>query len=203
MAAAGGLSWQRRGLLASAGQGIIPKISRFNPLPISRVLRRPAEPQNIGVAGLKVTVTMLYSTVMNAEDRTFDIDELAALTATPVRTIRFYIQEGLVPRPLGAGRGARYAAAHLESLLAIRRWQEQGLTLGGIRQRLAAPAAEAPPRREPGSVEVWSHIHLRPGIELRIDPTQAGLNPEQLRALARAALEAAHQILDQDKERNQ
>ncbi len=140
---------------------------------------------------------------MNAEDRTFDVDELAALTATPVRTVRFYIQEGLVPRPLGAGRGARYGAAHLESLLAIRRWQAQGLSLGRIRQLLAGDAAGAPPpRREPGSVEVWSHILLRPGIELRIDPSQAGLSPEQLRALARAALEAADQILDQDKEPN-
>jgi DNA-binding transcriptional MerR regulator len=144
---------------------------------------------------------MLYSTVMNTEDRSFDIDELAALTTTPVRTIRFYIQEGLVPRPDGAGRGARYGAAHLETLLAIRRWQEQGLALGRIRQILAGNVGDLPPpRREPGSVEIWSHILLRPGVELRIEPSQAGLSPEQVRALGRAVLDATNRILDQEKE---
>lgn len=138
---------------------------------------------------------------MIIEDRSFDIEELAALTATPVRTIRFYIQEGLVPRPSGAGRGARYGPGHLEALFAIRRWQEQGLALGRIRQLLAGAPADLPPaRREPGSVEVWSHILLRPGVELRVEPAQAGLTPEQVRALARAVLEAADRIFDQDKE---
>ena len=137
---------------------------------------------------------------MIIEEPGFYIEELAALAATPVRTIRFYIQEGLVPRPSGAGRGARYGREHLETLLAIRRWQEQGLALGRIRRLLAGETAGLPPApREPGSVEVWSHILLRPGVELHIEPAQAGLTPEQVRALGRAVLEAADRILDRDK----
>jgi DNA-binding transcriptional MerR regulator len=131
---------------------------------------------------------------MNDGERSFDLDELAALSGTPVRTIRFYIQEGLVPRPLGLGRGARYGPGHLEALLAIRRWQSGGLSLERIRQLLVGGEAEAPPARQSGTVEVWSHLVVRPGIELLVEPGQAGLSPEQVRALFRAVLDAVARI---------
>lgn len=138
---------------------------------------------------------------MNESDPIFGLDELAALTGTPVRTVRFYIQEGLVPRPLGLGRGARYGARHLEALLAIRRWQAEGRSLGRIRDLLAGQTEEIPPpRREPGAIEVWSHLVLRPGVELRIEPSQAGLSPEAARALFREVLEVVARFADKPKE---
>jgi DNA-binding transcriptional MerR regulator len=145
---------------------------------------------------------VLYSSAMNDAERTFDIDELAALTDTSVRTIRFYIQEGLLPRPLSLGRGARYAGEHLEALLAIRRWQKAGLSLERIRELLAGAETEVPPpARRAGTIEVWSHLIVRPGIELHVEPQQAGLSPEATRALFRAVLDAVNRLHEKAEEK--
>lgn len=121
----------------------------------------------------------------------FSLDELAALADLPQRTLRFYIQEGLVDRPEGAKRGAFYTRVHLEQLLTIRKWQRVGLSLERIRELVAGHGDDTglPPERprRPGDVTVWSHILLRPGVELVIEPSEAGLTSEQVRAFAREA----------------
>ena len=137
---------------------------------------------------------------MSDGERTFNLDELATLTGTRVRTIRFYIQAGLVPRPLGLGRGARYAVEHLESLLSIRRWQNAGLALDRIRELLAGADTEVPPARKSGTVEVWSHLVVRPGVELLIEPGQAGLTPEETRAFFRVVLDAFARLKSSNEE---
>lgn len=125
----------------------------------------------------------------DAEHLSFN--QLCALADLPRRTVRFYIDEGLVDRPLGAKRGAYYTQAHLERLLTIRGWQKAGLNLGRIRELLAGPAAGEmlPPERprQPGDVSLRSHLFLRPGVELVVEPKEAGLSPEEVRALARQA----------------
>src|SRR5690242_2008341 len=75
---------------------------------------------------LKAPSMVSYMAAMNEPGRQFTLDELATLTGTPVRTIRFYIQQGLVPRPEGVARGAHYGPTHLEALLSISRWQKFG-----------------------------------------------------------------------------
>ena len=62
-------------------------------------------------------------------DQTFALDELATLADLPRRTVRYYIQIGLVDRPEGAARGAFYTRRHLEQLLLVRKWQLAGLSL--------------------------------------------------------------------------
>lgn len=60
------------------------------------------------------------------------------------RTIRYYTTLGLVDRPLGVrGRTVLYGPRHLLQLLAIRRLQEQGLTLAEMQRRQSTrmPAA--------------------------------------------------------------
>ena len=52
----------------------------------------------------------------------------------PRRTVRYYIQEGLVDRPAGAKRGAYYTKHHVEQLMTIRTWQRAGLSLERIRE---------------------------------------------------------------------
>lgn len=129
--------------------------------------------------------------------RRFSLDDLASLTNLPPRTIRFYIQEGVVDRPEGVRRGAWYHQGHLEQLLAIRRWQAAGLTLERIRElvRRRTDDDDVPPApRRPGDVEVWSHVALAEGLELLIEPGRAGLTPEQLRRLAAACVQAADRI---------
>ncbi len=135
---------------------------------------------------------------MGTNPERFSINELCALADTPRRTLRFYIQEGLVDRPNGAKRGAYYTRDHLHQLLTIRKWQRAGLSLEAIRNLLAEPeeAGELPPERpgRPGDVAVRSHIVIRPGVELVIDPGKADLTPEEVRALARQAAALTGQL---------
>ena len=42
------------------------------------------------------------------------LESLATLAGLTPRTVRYYIQQGLVDRPLGEKRGAYYLARHLE-----------------------------------------------------------------------------------------
>ncbi|MBK9657475.1 MAG: MerR family transcriptional regulator [Rhodanobacteraceae bacterium] len=124
-------------------------------------------------------------------DRTeLTLEQLAAAADVPLRTARFYIQKGLLPRPHGSTRSAWYDAGHLETLLRIRKWSEAGLSLARIAELLTSGDAMTPPRCVPGAIEVRTHVYLAAGLELVITPDQARLSPEQLRALIRAVLEA-------------
>lgn len=127
----------------------------------------------------------------------FSIEDLSALSGLPVRTVRYYIQEGVVDRPEGVRRGAWYEHRHLEQLLAVRRWQAAGLSLdriGELVRRHTDDVDAPPPVRRPGDVEVWSHVALAEGLELLIEPGRAGLTPEQLRRLAAECLQVADRI---------
>lgn len=64
------------------------------------------------------------------------VDQVARLTGTTVRTIRWYQSEGLLPSPRREGRTARYDADHVQRLEAIRDLQAHGLTLVAIRRLL-------------------------------------------------------------------
>lgn len=66
----------------------------------------------------------------------YTIDDLVRASGFPIRTIRFYIQQGLVPASAGRGLGAGYGESHLKALLEIRRLQESGIQLSSIRARL-------------------------------------------------------------------
>lgn len=73
----------------------------------------------------------------------YDIDELANLSGSSIRKIRYYIQQKLLPPPSPPmGPDARYGEKHLARLELIRQLQSD-YTLSEIRQRLksGAPAA--------------------------------------------------------------
>ena len=124
--------------------------------------------------------------------RTFSLDELCGLTGYPKRTVRYYIQLGLVSRPIGEARAAKYAEEHLGQLLRIKELSAAGVSLERIREVLSGAEPPVPPRRpRPGAVEVRSHIFIAPGIELQIVPEEADLNPEQLRAFVREIMRLA------------
>lgn len=137
-------------------------------------------------------------TVSNDSQRDpgYSLDELSALVELPRRTVRYYIQLGLVDRPEGETRAARYTQTHVDQLLMVRKWTLAGLSLERIRElKEAGPEPALPlPTRRPGSVEVWSHLLIAEGVELLIEPRQAGLAPEQVRQLLRRTIEALHQI---------
>jgi len=136
------------------------------------------------------------SFIMN-ETQTYSIDELCALVGFSPRTIRFYIQQGLVEKPRGLKRGSYYDLLHLTQLLEIKRWQDAGLSLDRIRQLLrhAEEGSFVPDTpKAPGHIEVWSHIHLGHGLELAINPLDAGLSPEQVSHLASQVIQYIEQI---------
>ena len=129
---------------------------------------------------------------MSSDAATFTLDELAGLVDLPRRTVRYYIQIGLIDRPAGVGRGAHYGPRHAEQLVAIKKWQAAGLSLERIRELLAPQGGAGlvpPPRpRQAGTVEVWSHLVVADGVELILDPKRADLSPEQVRELAAGVL---------------
>lgn len=70
------------------------------------------------------------------EDRqsgNYTIDELAALTSVPSRTIRFYQAKGALPPPVRRGRVAYYDDSHAERLKLVAHLQDRGLSLRAIR----------------------------------------------------------------------
>jgi DNA-binding transcriptional MerR regulator len=153
-------------------------------------------------------------------DHTFSLDELATVADVPRRTVRYYIEFGLLEGAEGETRAARYTRRHLETLLQIRRLTAEGLALSRIKQRLAAEAgegggaSEGAPAGAPAfavresvspyvatpSIEVRSHLQLAPGIELVIEPGAARLSPEQLRRFMREALDALSRAREEKQE---
>lgn len=67
----------------------------------------------------------------------FDLNDLCQQGGVTARTVRYYVQQGLLPSP-GLGAGARYGDGHLARLRLIRRLQAEHLPLAEIRRRLEA-----------------------------------------------------------------
>jgi DNA-binding transcriptional MerR regulator len=129
------------------------------------------------------------------KERTYKLDELARAAGTSPRTIRYYVQRGLLPAATFHGKDTSYGQEHLVRLRAIKRLQEAYLPLDAIAtelegkdgaglERLAEgkhlPKLEvspppAPPsrkardakRKTPAS-RTWRVIELAPGIELSV-----------------------------------
>ena len=141
---------------------------------------------------------------MNSADteRSLSLDQLCILAELPRRTVRYYIQIGLVDRPIGETRAAYYTDSHLQQLLTIRKWTDAGLSLERIRELLegADPAVPPPRPRKAASVEVMSHLIVADGVELVIEPGRAGLKPEEVRNLFKRVLAAYADIIKEQQE---
>ena len=125
--------------------------------------------------------------------------ELCALVDLPARTVRYYVQIGLVDRPQGETRAARYGTLHLEQLLLIKKWTAAGVSLERIRELLHGEQAPVPPRtRAIGSVEVRSHLMVADGVDLVIEPGRAGLSPEQVRQFIKGVMAVFAQVSGED-----
>lgn len=140
-------------------------------------------------------------------DGRYKLDELARAAGTSPRTVRYYVQRGLLPAPDFKGKDTAYGRAHLVRLRAIRRLQEEFLPLDAIAAELegktereleriaegtdgrrarrvapAAPAAEAPRRSSR-----WERIELAGGLELSL----AADAPPESRRIAERLMEIA------------
>jgi len=108
---------------------------------------------------------------VDGEQGVYNIDELADLGGVSRRTVRYYVQEGLLPAPQGVGRGRHYGRPHLDRLIEVKAWQEAGLSLDDIRARRIPPrgGGQAAPRlSQPPPRSTWRRLALAPGVELHV-----------------------------------
>ena len=127
--------------------------------------------------------------------KTFSLDDLCTLTDLPKRTVRYYIQMGLVDRPIGETRAAHYLTAHLDQLLKVKQLTDAGISLERIAEIQNGEELPVPAKpKKPGDIQVRSHIHVAPGIELQISPEEADMSPEQIRALVKAVMKTIQEI---------
>ena len=127
--------------------------------------------------------------------KTFSLDELCTLTDLPKRTVRYYMQMGLVDRPIGETRAAHYLSQHLDQLLKVKQLSDAGISLERIAEIQNGEELPIPPKpRKPGDIQVKSHFHIAPGIELQISPEEADMSPEQIRALVKAVMKTIQEI---------
>jgi len=124
------------------------------------------------------------------DEARYGIEELAALGGVTRRTVRYYVQEGLIPAPLGVGRGRHYGPEHFARLQAVKALQEQGRTLdevrdelerGGARRRRAEAAIRPEP---PVERSAWTRVEVVPGVELHVSAGRRLPPPGRLRELA-------------------
>jgi len=127
-------------------------------------------------------------------DRTYKLDELAAAAGTSPRTVRYYVQRGLIPAPAFKGKDSAYSHEHLLRLRAIRKMQDAFFPLDAIAIELerrsleeiekiadgtdlpqtqtAAPAllvTEPAAKAASPTTRTLQRIELAPGVELTID----------------------------------
>ena len=72
-----------------------------------------------------------------SDERQYTLQELASAAGVSVRTIRYYIGEGLLPAPSGAGPQSHYTDSHLNRLRAIGLLKDRYLPLKEIRRELS------------------------------------------------------------------
>ena len=140
------------------------------------------------------------------------IQDLVDLSGVSRRTIRYYVQRGLIPPPDGAGRGHYYTRDHLEQLQRVRAMQQAGHSLNEIAALigdvsdavkgmvLTLEAASPAPRHAAPvpEVQLTTRVHVADGIELLVSPPSKMPAPAKLAELA----EMIRQVLEVDGDDN-
>lgn len=128
--------------------------------------------------------------------REYTLAELAELSGTPGRTIRYYIARGVLAGPAKGGRGAFYTEEHLRGLERIRREQQAGQTLAEIEfQTKGAPVKELKP-------EPWWMFQISVDVLVQVRGGSSPWRQRKIRAaLSRLAAELAAQPEGKDDDK--
>lgn len=134
----------------------------------------------------------------------------SARAAPSARSIRFYVANGLLERPEGAGTAATYNYRHFLQLLAIKIRQREGVTLDVIKREMkeltgdslerrvasslaAALGATVETRRQAADEDVtasWRRVPVADGVELHVRDDSPASRDDALVAM-REAVRAA------------
>lgn len=115
------------------------------------------------------------------------IHEVQSATGVEPRTLRHWIKQGLIPKPLGRGPAARYTDEHVLRIRAVCHLRTQIRSLRAIRARLASLTPEqlaslVPPPPRPTTPEgvplppptpdypyrAYQYVALMPGLGLLV-----------------------------------
>jgi DNA-binding transcriptional MerR regulator len=139
---------------------------------------------------------------VTSNKNSYKIDELALEAQVSARTIRYYVQRGLLPAPAFHGKDTTYDKGHVLRLQVIKKLQQFHMPLDEIQARIGGASEDelermlgAGPRegqgkgvyrfpgrgepRELKGTERWERIHLRGGLELHL---RSDAGPEARRA---------------------
>jgi DNA-binding transcriptional MerR regulator len=130
---------------------------------------------------------------------TYKLEELARAADISPRTVRYYVQRGLLPAPAFRGRDTAYSEEHFVRLQAIRKLQDEYLPLDAILAELTSRTPEeilkvgqrapgkprltpAPPHRAAS----WQRYTVRDGVEIHVrDDVSPGLGTDLVAELSR------------------
>lgn len=94
------------------------------------------------------------------------IEELSSLSGVSVRTIRFYVKEGILDKPEGKTKNARYDAHHLEELENISKLKQDGFTLDRIRKLKIQTETRLSYKRALGAPVTKHEIEIDEGVSI-------------------------------------
>jgi DNA-binding transcriptional MerR regulator len=75
--------------------------------------------------------------LLSMADDAYKLEDVAKAAGVSARTVRYYVQRGLLPAPTFRGKDSSYGREHLARLKAIRRLQDAFLPLDAIQAELA------------------------------------------------------------------
>jgi DNA-binding transcriptional MerR regulator len=129
------------------------------------------------------------------EKQKYTIQELSGLTGFSIRTIRYYVQEGLIDPPAGRGRGGFYFDSQLSQLRQIKSLQEKGMKLSSIVQYFkGGDVQEATYARD-----VWVKYEIAPGLEINVRRDVEEREGKKVLEIIRTAKSIVKEGLDEER----
>lgn len=118
------------------------------------------------------------------------MEEICEATGLSRRTVRYYIQEGLLDPPAGRGRGGFYNDSHIARLNEIRSMQERGMRLAGIAMVLKGETESPETCRDNHLSQqriVLARYEIAPGISIEVRRDMEELEARKIQEIIRFA----------------
>jgi len=112
------------------------------------------------------------------------MDELTQMAGESPRTVRLYIQRGLVPPAAGRGRGRHYGDEHLAGIQRVQELKRAGQKLEDIRASMEQREGSTVPRKGDSRRGARRILLAEEGIWLEVGPGVDLPSPDVLDSLA-------------------